>query len=49
MLVYVTVYRHIGGTQYIQLNATYEGQQKFIEGLSRNFVVESISCDEVED
>lgn len=50
MEVYVTVYRHVHGTQYVQLNKTDEGQLKFIESLSRDlFVVESIGLQEVDE
>lgn len=48
--VYVTIYHHIHGTQYVQLNATEEGQLAFIENLNKDlFIVESIALEKVED
>lgn len=50
MEIYITIYRHIGGTQYVQLNKTQEGQQKFIEKLNKKlFNIESIACQEVDE
>lgn len=50
MEVYVTIYRHIKGATYVQLNKTEEGQIKFIASLSKDlFVVDSIGLIPVED
>lgn len=50
MEVYVTIYRHREGTQYVQLNATKEGQRKFIESLNKNiFWIEAVALEKVED
>ena len=48
--VYVTIYRHREGTIYVQVNATEEGQLKFLQNLNRDiFWVEAVGLEKVDD